>query len=322
MTTGIPEHGNPEKTLGVPDVPRCGERDPELFESGFFNQFYTKARAVDRIRAMRAAIARHQPFSFIRLGDAEASLVRFPLDTRDMSDPDAAARGEWIATHLGVNPHRIRGPVFDRFAGEFSAAALDADILGTHRHTVNAGWSASTDEMIRTVWGCHVPYLSSEVDVVFNAELFDQGYLLPILGAGRVLLVGPSAPEFARLVGDREYRRGLAWVGMPETVPHVAGVVPMVHHGTDAFDQLERTWTQIVQHDFDIALVAGSIIGKVMAGRIKKRLGCVALDIGWNMQYLSGVSSPVASATDPAYQRARRGYARLFHGRTGVLANT
>lgn len=290
-----------------------------LFSSRHFNQHYTAARAADRLAALARAATAAAPFSMIRLGDMEARLLAF--GRIQVGLPDEAEEGREIETHLGVNPARLSAGALRALQDEFFAACASADILGTHRRTINHEWSRNADTVLRHL-GVAATYLPNEVDVCFNAELLDQGWLLPLLSRGRILLVGNAAPRFADLLADADYRRTFAHVGMPDAPPIVAGAVHVPHEGSAAGDRMEDLWREIAGHDFDTALVSASLVGKVLAGRIRNQLGALALDIGWNMQFLAGVSSPVAPADDMAYARKRRGYARLFEGRTGSLEGT
>lgn len=288
------------------------------FVSRHFTDTYSPARAQQCLSALTVAAEVRAPFSAIRLGDMEVAFLRYG---RGPGADAGRLPGAHIAEHIGIDPERLPVRDRERLQDEFFDCCMSADILGTHRHTVNTSWSAHATEMF-TWWGVHDRYLPREVDVVFFAELLDQGFMLPLLSRGRILLVGNAAPAFAALLRDPAYRSRFAHVGMPHAEPDVVGSIFVPHEGTAACDGLDHLWEQIRTHTFDTAFIAASAVGKILAGRIKRHLGAMALDIGWNMQFLAGVSSPVAPATDMTYARRRRGYEQLFQGRTTALEGT
>lgn len=279
--------------------------------SAFFNEHYTAERAKAAIETIHDAVQTRRPCSFIRLGDAEVELLMHGHKANPMP-------GAEIERHLGVNPERLPPGELKALQDELIATCLSSDVLATHRQTINTEWAAKCAEMFRA-YGVDSAYLPNEVDVVFNAEIFDQGLLLPLLARGRVLLVGNSAPTLHRKLLDGSLHGEFDAVGLPADPPVLAGAVAMPHSGDDAYRTREELWEEICGYDFDLALVSGSVIGKTLAGRIKRQLGAVALDIGWNMQYMTGVSSPVAPAREYCYMTRRRGYKTLFPGRNTPL---
>ncbi len=295
-----------------PSAPREETRTESLlarvdsFDSSFFNERYTPEKARRLLREMIEAVPDRRPFSLVRLGDNEVRLLGYglvPIGERTLAEEAAHLR-----LHTGVDPLALTLGGLRRLREEFLATAREADVLATHRFTVNADWH---EEAERVLGHLGLPYGPREVDVAWNAEVLDRGFLLPLLGMGRVLLIGNPAPKWARLLGDPGYRERYAFVGMPRGEIDLAGAIFVPHEGTAAFDRLEQLWDEVRRHEFDLALVAASVVGKLLVGRIRRELGKVALDIGWNMQFLADCSSPVGSARQPG----RRGFRNLFRGR-------
>jgi hypothetical protein len=274
--------------------------------SQFYNAYYTPERAQDRLRALIEAARARQPFSMIRVGDMETRLLGFGRAPHERASlrQEAAA----LAQHTGVDPMRLSWPALWAVQEELAAACRDADVLGTHRHTVNVAWSDAACRVLPQ-WG--LAYEPAELDVVFNAEVLDQGFLLPLLGGRRVLLVGNPAPRFAELLRDDAYRRRFATAGMPREAPVIADAVFVPHQGDAAWRALPALWRRIETCDFDLALVAASVAGKLLCARIKRARGAVALDVGWSMQFLADCPSPVGASR----QAGRRGFVHLFTGR-------
>ena len=282
------------------------------FTSNFFNEFYSAEKAKSAIKNLYDSVINKTPYSLIRIGDVEARLLAF--NRSGAGNDSTRAEAEIIERNLGINPLTISDNQLKALQEELINAMLEADILGTHHNTVNRGWS---DEIEKVYNAYHITSadLCNEIDVVINAEILDQGFLLPLLSAGRILLIGNAAPRFLRLLNDSDYRQSFAAAGMPAERPEIAGSVFIPHKGAEAFQNLPVVWEEIQNYDFDIAIIAASLVGKLFAGRIKRELGRAALDIGWSMQYLADASSPVAPARDANYMAGRRGFNNLFKGR-------
>ncbi len=274
--------------------------------SRFFTDHYTPARARERLSALVEAVERRRPFSMLRIGDAETRLLAF--GRIDLGGGTLRAQAAEVEQHLGVplldlGLDQVRG-----LQAEFAAACLEADVLGTHRRTVNRAWSAEADLVFPSYGLDTHPH---ELDVVFNAEIFDQGFLLPLLERRRVLLIGNAAPELARRLADPGFRAAYRRVGMPLAPPEIAGVLDVPHAAGAAHASLETLWQDVRGCRFDLALIGASVTGKLLAGRIRRELGKVALDVGWTLQYLADHPSPVAPSRSPG----RRGFDTLFRGR-------
>lgn len=282
------------------------ERIPS-FESSFWNTHYTREKCQERLAALIYAAFLRRPFSMIRIGDMETRFLAFgriPLGPQTLAE-----EAQRLELNLGCNPLQFDLGRLRTLQDEFLTLAGEADVLGTHRFTVNREWSEQADRVL-TRLGLAPPV--HELDVVFNAEILDQGMLLPLLGHCRTLLIGNPAPRFAELLRDSAYRGRYQMVGMPAETPEIAGAIAVPHAGGRAFAMLEELWNEVKRHDFDLALVAASLTGKFLAARIRRELGAVALDIGWSMQFLADVSSPATPSRDPG----RRGFKNLFQGRT------
>jgi 2-polyprenyl-3-methyl-5-hydroxy-6-metoxy-1,4-benzoquinol methylase len=283
------------------------------FSSGFFNNHYTREKGKLAIRRLYDETSFGGGFSMIRIGDVETRFLAFGHGKPVYDNPREEAG--IIEKNLGINPLALPVEKLALAQKEFVNCILEADILGTHRFTVNEKWSDDLQAVYK-LYGIKEERLANELDVVFNAEILDQGFLLPVLGRGRILLIGNAAPRFARLLQNESYRREFKNYGMPGAVPDLAGCVYVPHQGALAFEHLEKIWEEISRMDFDTAFIAASLTGKILAGRIKRILRRTALDIGWSMQFLANSSSPAAPARDENYMRGRRGFNNLFKGRT------
>ncbi len=281
-------------------------RRVDSFDSSFFNEYYTPEKARRALRELILAVRDRRPFSMIRFSDNEVRLLGYglvPLGTRTLGEEAAHLR-----LHLGVDPLEMTLERFHRVRDEFLAAGREAEVLGTHRYTVNTDWHEEAERVFAVL---DLPYGERELDLAWNAEILDRGFLLPLLGMGRVLLVGNPAPKWAGLLADPAYRERYAFVGMPRGEIDLAGAVFVPHEGTAAMRRFEELWDEVRRHEFDLAIVAASVVGKLLAGRIRREMGKVALDVGWCMQFLADCSSPVSSSR----QLGRRGFRNLFRGR-------
>ena len=281
-------------------------RRVDSFDSSFFNEYYTPEKARRALRELILAVRDRRPFSMIRFSDNEVRLLGYglvPLGTRTLGEEAAHLR-----LHLGVDPLEMTLERFHRVRDEFLAAGREAEVLGTHRYTVNTDWHEEAERVFAVL---DLPYGERELDLAWNAEILDRGFLLPLLGMGRVLLVGNPAPKWAGLLVDPAYRERYAFVGMPRGEIDLAGAVFVPHEGTAAMRRFEELWDEVRRHEFDLAIVAASVVGKLLAGRIRREMGKVALDVGWCMQFLADCSSPVSSSR----QLGRRGFRNLFRGR-------
>lgn len=283
-----------------------GRRDPAALESRFWTGHYTPARARERLGALLAAVEERRPFSMVRIGDAEARFLAF--GRLDLGHGSLRAQAAEAELHLGVPLLDLGLDELHAAQEEFAQACREADVLGTHRRTVNRAWGDEADRVL-PLYGLDAhPH---ELDVVFNAEILDQGYLLPLLERRRVLLVGNAAPEFAHRLSDPVFRAAYRRVGMPLAAPEIVRAIGVPHAAGAAFARLEDLWQEVCSAPFDLALIAASVTGKLLAGRIRRELGRVALDVGWTMQYLADRPSPVAPSRSPG----RRGFDTLFSGR-------
>lgn len=288
-------------------------KNPEAFNSGFISEYYTLDRAHAIIEKLEQAVTNSLPFSLIRISDIEARFLAY--GRTDLRYGSIQNEIKVLLDNLGVDVNGLGlSNVYD-VQNEIMEIMSDADILGTHHKTVNTRWNEDIINVYKS-YNINDVYLPNEYDIVINAELLDQGYLCPLFENRRLLLIGNSSVRFANQLRSKEYRKKYKNIGMPLEAPCVAGSVYIPHNGAEAFNNLDVLWKEVQSYDFDIAVIAASITGKILAGRIKKYLGKIALDIGWSMQYLSGVSSPVAEARDENYMKGRRGFATLFKGRT------
>lgn len=99
-------------------------------------------------------------------------------------------------------------------------------------------------------------------DSQINFLLHHDGWLQPILRAGRLLVVGNKSPELAQYLQARGY--------------HVSGVVHPVHGLRD----VERVMGEVSRYEFDIALISAGVAAVLIAERTARQFGKVAIDFG------------------------------------------
>lgn len=266
---------------------------------------YTDERGARMFAALHRAYENRLPFSYVRLSDAETVLMGIGRDIPENTVPVRPA--SFFVAHLGIDPAALGPQQLRPYQDELYEACLDADILMTHRGFGADIWSVTADRVLRAYPG-YVPYRAREVSNDFQAELLEGGMLLQLLAERRILLIGNAAPRFRALLSDPEYRARYRHIGMPQSRINIVQSLFVPHQGDAAFRLLDRLWEEVAIHAFDVALIAASVTGKFLAGRIKKHLGGMALDIGYHMQLLTQASSPVARVDAEAMRR--RGYER------------
>ncbi len=282
------------------------------FESSFFNNFYLKEKAIAKLEELYDAVYQKKPFSMIRLGDVENYFLGVGKIEFDKSVSELE---KLIFNHIGVDINKLDQQKINLLQNQFLNYCLNSNILGTHRHTVNLANHVNCKKVF-DYYKLNDDYFENELDVVFNAEILDQGFLLPLLADKKILLIGNSSIKFGTLLKNKDYRKKYEFIGMPQQELFIADTIYVPHYKDLALRQIEQIWDEILLVDFDVALISASFVGKLLAGRIKDILGKVALDIGWSMQFLANYSSNVAPADDINYLKLRRGFKNLFKGRT------
>lgn len=268
----------------------------------------TAARAAKLAADLAGAAESVRPFSYIRLGHAEAHFLGLNRDLPNNALPVRPA--SFFVAHLGIDPSVLAPEQLGTYQNEFHETCLGADILMTHRGSPGEDVaSVIADRVLRTFPGYQTRW-PHEVPSSFQAYVLECGAVLPTLADRRVLLIGNPAPRFHELLADTEYRARFKHIGMPQSRINVVKSVFVPHQGDAAFRLLDRLWKEVAIAPFDVALISASLTGKFLAGRIKKYLGRVALDVGFTMQFLASSPSPVAPADIEAGRR--RGFTRAL----------
>ena len=111
---------------------------------------------------------------------------------------------------------------------------------------------------------------------------------------------------------DPSWREAHRFIGVGDNIKEIHAV-QMQHdlNGTSG-NRIEKYWREVAEKDFDIALIAGSVPGKILGGRIKEQLGKVVLDLGYGLQQVAMTPNVIC----PVNQAGRRGFKRLFKGRS------
>jgi tetratricopeptide (TPR) repeat protein len=236
-------------------------------------------------------IARAEPFSWIRLGDGEARFLMWqrPALRGTMQVQDARAVIDWIWRNWfgsgidTVDPARLAA-----LADAFDAAVAGADLLGVPtagrlaHDAQHVGYLAALERYLTTTPSderrfCDAfgHYALADAHPLFARLL--KG--LPFLG-----LIGPH-PGMAGRLAER--------LGIPETAEwSIPGEQRLgratAGHFPDVYDHVMATLE--VPFRGAVFLVAGGLLGKVYADRIKA-LGGIALDVGAIVDGWAGVNT-------------------------------
>lgn len=236
------------------------------------------------VETLREAIARKEPFSWIRLGESEA---RFLLCQRpDMQGVLTAGEIEFIGRYIWRNWHGADYRFADatrlaELATQLEDAIIDADLLGVlssprfANEPEHTGSLAALDRHLERLMPrgrfCEVfDSLVLNERVAFYADILQ--------GADFIGTVGPHA-GLAELLGQR--------LGIPNAVSYVIPGESRLGRPQDAADRgthfpqvFDRLLQEIhVPHPGAVFLVAGGLLGKIYCHRIKQ-LGGIAFDIG------------------------------------------
>lgn len=233
---------------------------------------------------LAAAIARRQPFSWIRLGEGEARFLlldhpelRGPLSDRETSFVIRLIWRNWFGQDVdGVDPARLAA-----LSARLDAAVGNADLLGL---TTAARFAAEPEHfgslavLERHIARIAPPGRPSDAFASLILNERDPFFASLLSGLDFLGVVGPH-PELATRLADR--------LGIARTVSHVVPGESRLGRARDAADRgthfpevFDRIMAEIVvPRPGAVFLVAGGLLGKLYCDRIKQH-GGIALDIG------------------------------------------
>ncbi|WP_139114786.1 tetratricopeptide repeat protein [Rhizorhabdus dicambivorans] len=238
----------------------------------------------DMVAFLRAAIARGEPFSWIRLGESEA---RFLLCHRpEMRGPLTDGEIEFVGRYIWRNWHgadiRRADPArLEGLAKQLEEAIVDADLLGVPssprfaNEPEHTGSLAALDRHMERLAprGRYCEFFDSLIlneRVPFYADILEGidfiGSVGPHAGLAELLARQLGIPNSASYVIPGESR-----LGRPQDAADRGT------HFPEVFDRLMKEIR--VPHRGAVFLVAGGMLGKLYCDRIKQ-LGGIAFDIG------------------------------------------
>jgi hypothetical protein len=203
----------------------------------------------DIAHQVQQALTHQLPYSLVRLGDGE--LLALAQDVALSSD-QVSRMGPFLP-YAGIH-------VPDYEARELLAAAVrEADVIG-----VPLSRQPTFQPLAFTLFQSYgIDYRNKGLThSTINYALYLENYLPSILAGQRLLLVGNKASEFAEFLTARGYAV-------------VAAVAPV-----EGVADTERVLQHIRGIDFDLALVSAGIAAVILATRIARETGKVAIDFG------------------------------------------
>ena len=254
-------------------------------------------------RRVGTAIQARAPFALVRLGDGEGSMLK-------LSAADEAAyetlydrnRQEFVRIWFGESFDWRNGP-FLRDAQNLPQALAQCDVIGIpYESWVRHEYGISSLRGVPSL--VNVIRLLQEDDAVgqklvcsqhAHLDLFQEGYLVPLIKAAGQLSVITCLPEVAELLRDRFNLDDVRLHLIPAEQLSLsilgeqagAGV-----HYPDAYGCIQRELA--VPHAGRLFLVAAGLLGKFYCAAIRAN-GGIALDIG------SLVDGWVGRPTRPGY---------------------
>lgn len=277
----------------------------EMREFGFFLRDWPKARALALMHrneeryaqaslrevgdSVLAAVAARRPFALIRLGDGEGSCVNLgPEDEARFLALHNRNRAELTAMWFGAQ-FPWNDAAFRRLARQLPRTCLDADFIGLpYEGWIEHEYRIASLRGIPTLVNLHRAFaLLDEPDKtvrscsqLIHVDLAQAGLLPQIMrAAGRVSVIS-CLPEVAEVIRTRLDITDVAFYRIPGEQGSRAALGEAVvagSHFPEAFTEIMARLEQ--PHGGRLFLVAGGILGKFYAARIKQ-YGGIALDIG------------------------------------------
>lgn len=205
--------------------------------------------AHDVFNRMMNALQEGNPLSVIRLGDGE--LLALAQEVA-LDEAQVRSQGHFL-NYAGIQVPDLSA------RDQLAQAVRTADIVGIPKLRL-----PNFQPLAFTVFKVHgISYQQLQLSTsTINYALYLEGYLKRLLVGRRVLLVGNTAHGLGDVMG----RNGI----------HVARAIAPVH----GIHDIPRVMNEIAGCDFDIALVSAGIPAVIIAQRIARDLGRVALDFG------------------------------------------
>lgn len=278
------------------------------WESDFEGPYYTKERRIKITLDAYWHLEHLQPWINLRIGDLEAEYIGFDIFD---SGRDKNTLLNLFRDHLGMNYESLGKKRFFDYQRELTEYFRKADILGSQWRTVNANWSKHAESVFKALGMIDQ---DNHIDCVYTYELFDRALVGPLLEDKTVLVIGHPATKMRDCLEDEAWRRQNRELFGIDKGPSAVYTIPLSHdqQGT-AGDSIERKWAEIeALPEFDITLVAGSVPGKLLAGRIYREMGGLIWDGGYALQAVAKAGNYLCGPTQPG----RRGFKRLFKGRS------
>lgn len=195
------------------------------------------------------AVQSGTPYGLIRLGDGEL----LTMAQQSAMDDSEIKRLGFFLSYAGVD-------IPDRAARDRLLAGMrEADAIG-----IPLSRKRAFQPLFLQVLHAHgldyrtLPLTHSLV----NYELYRQGYINRLLGAGRVLVIGNLAKDVAEKLSSNGNR-------VSGTIQPVCGM-----------PDVPRVLADIEKHSFDFALVSAGIAAVPIVAHIRSSLGKVAIDFG------------------------------------------
>jgi len=197
------------------------------------------------------ALKNGEPLSLNRLGDV---MTRILSPRRELK-----SRLQDIGPFVGI-PYPLHGEWINRLV----EALKIADILGL---TTLPAYSRLLAEALRH-WGLNPPAIC---EAFVMDTLFRQKKLIPLLGGGRIFLVGRSA--------------AVAAAKLPAKGIEVVGSITL-----EGLTELDRVLAALLgpgNPNWDVVLVGAGVPARILCPEVSRHTGRVALDIGHVMDFLA-----------------------------------
>lgn len=277
----------------------------EMREFGLFLRDWPKARALALMHrneecyaqatvkevadAAFAAVATQRPFALIRLGDGEGSCVNLgPEDEARFAALHSRNRAELTAIWFGAQFPWNDG-AFRRLARQLPRTALDADFIGLpYEGWIEHEYQIASLRGIPTLVNLHRAFAlldepgkaARSCSQLMHVDLAQAGVLPQIMrAAGRVSVIS-CLPEVADVIRARLDLSDVAFYRIPGEQGSRAALGEAVVAGTHFPEAFTEIMARLEQpHGGRLFLVAGGVLGKFYAARIKQH-GGIALDIG------------------------------------------
>ncbi|GAB0118215.1 tetratricopeptide repeat protein [Acidisoma sp. 7E03] len=266
---------------------------------------YRHAAAGEVGEAALAAVEARRPFALIRLGDGEGSCINLgPEDEGRFAALHSRNRAELTAMWFGPQ-FDWNGRAFRSLVRQLPRTALDADFVGLpYEGWIDHEYRIASLRGIPTLINIHRAFAQFDepktqlrsCSQLVHVDLAQAGFMRQIIrAAGRVSIIS-CLPEVAEIIRSRLGIEDVTFYRIPGERGSVAALGDEIVAGSHFPEVFTHIMAQLEQpHDGRLFLVAGGVLGKFYAAKIKQH-GGVALDIG------SVIDGWAARATRPGLQ--------------------